>query len=32
MRLQCMVQDSEIWMNTDTQSVPVKLTSLQAAA
>jgi len=32
MRLQCMVQDGEIWMNTDTQSVPVKLTSLQAAA
>ena len=31
MRLQCMVQDGEIWMNTDTQSVPVKLTSLQTA-
>ncbi|HBU29824.1 MAG: hypothetical protein A2X71_09540 [Thiobacillus sp. GWE1_62_9] len=32
MRLQCMVQDGEIWMNTDTQSVPVKLTPLQSAA
>jgi len=32
MRLQCMVQDGEIWMNTDTQSVPVKLTRLQPAA
>jgi len=31
MRLQCMVQDGEIWMNTDTQSVPVKLTQLQPA-
>ena len=32
MRLQCMVQDGEIWINTDAQSVPVKLTSLQSAA
>lgn len=31
MRLQCMVQDGEIWINTDTESVPVKLISLQAA-
>ncbi|MCL5060881.1 MAG: YaeQ family protein [Candidatus Thermoplasmatota archaeon] len=29
MRLQCMVQDGEIWINTDTQSVPVKLIALQ---
>jgi uncharacterized protein YaeQ len=32
MRLQCMVQDGEIWMNTDAQSVPIKLTALQSAA
>ena len=32
MRLQCMVQDGEIWINTDAQSVPVKLTSLQPAS
>jgi uncharacterized protein YaeQ len=32
MRLQCMVQDGEVWLNTETQSVPVKLTSLQPAA
>jgi len=32
MRLQCMVQDGEIWMRTDTLSVPVKLISLQPAA
>jgi uncharacterized protein YaeQ len=32
MRLQCLVQDGEIWMNTETQSVPVKLTRLQPAA
>ena len=32
MRLQCLVQDGEIWMNTDAQSVPVKLTRLQAPA
>lgn len=32
MRLQCMVQDGEIWINTETQSVPVKLARLQPAA
>jgi uncharacterized protein YaeQ len=32
MRLQCMVQDGEIWINTETQSVPVKLVRLQPAA
>lgn len=32
MRLQCMVQDGEIWINTDTASVPVKLIPLQSAA
>jgi uncharacterized protein YaeQ len=32
MRLQCMVQDGEIWMNTETASVAVKLTTLQAPA
>lgn len=32
MRLQCMVQDGEIWINTDAQSVPVKLIPLQSAA
>ena len=32
MRLQCMVQDGEIWIRTDTQSVPVKLASLRPAA
>lgn len=31
MRLQCMVQDGEIWLNSDTESVPVKLTRLQSA-
>ncbi len=31
MRLQCMVQDGEIWLNTDTESVPVRLTRLQSA-
>ena len=31
MRLQCMVQDGEIWLNTETQSVPVKLLPLQPA-
>ncbi|MHB1092158.1 YaeQ family protein [Thiobacillus sp.] len=30
MRLQCMVQDGEIWINTDTASVPVKLCPLQS--
>jgi uncharacterized protein YaeQ len=32
MRLQCMVQDGEIWINSDTQSVPVKLVFLQPQA
>ena len=32
MRLQCMVQDGEIWINSETQSVPVKLTPLRPAA
>ena len=32
MRLQCMVQDGEIWINTDTVSVPVKLIPLYPAA
>ncbi len=32
MRLQCMVQDGEIWINTDTASVPVKLLPLQSPA
>ena len=31
MQLQCMVQDGEIWLNSDTESVPVKLTRLQSA-
>lgn len=31
MRLQCMVQDGEIWINTETQSVPIKLVRLQPA-
>jgi uncharacterized protein YaeQ len=31
MRLQCMVQDGEIWLNTETQSVPVKLIPLMPA-
>lgn len=30
MRLQCMVQDGEIWLNTETRSVPVKLIPLQS--
>ena len=29
MRLQCMIQDGEIWLNSDKDSVPVKLVSLQ---
>lgn len=29
MRLQCMVQDGEIWLNSETESVPVALTRLQ---
>jgi uncharacterized protein YaeQ len=32
MRLQCMVQDGEIWLGSETQSVPVKLIPLQAPA
>ena len=32
MRLQCMVQDGEIWFNSETASVPVKFTRLQAPA
>lgn len=32
MSLQCMVQDGDIWINTDTQSIPVKLTPLLPAA
>jgi uncharacterized protein YaeQ len=31
MRLQCMVQDGEVWLNSETQSVPVALTRLQSA-
>lgn len=31
MRLQCMVQDGEIWFNSETRSVPVSLVSLQAS-
>ena len=32
MRLQCMVQDGEIWINSDKGNVPVKLTRLQSPA
>ncbi len=32
MRLQCMVQDGHIWMNTDSASVPLVLRTLQAPA
>jgi len=32
MRLQCMIQDGDILLNSDTQSVPVKLAALQRAA
>ena len=32
MRLQCLVQDGEIWFNSETASVPVKFTRLQAPA
>lgn len=32
MRLQCMVQDGEVWINTDTENVPVKLLQLYPAA
>ena len=31
MQVQCMVEDGEIWINTNAQSVPVRLTHLQAA-
>jgi len=31
MRLQCMVQDGEIWLSSETESVPVKLERLQSA-
>jgi len=30
MRLQCMVQDGEIWLNSEKTSVPVALTRLQS--
>jgi uncharacterized protein YaeQ len=30
MQLQCMVEDGEIWLNSDMESVPVKLTRLQS--
>lgn len=32
MRLQCMVQDGHIWMNTDSASVPLVLRTLRAPA
>jgi len=32
MALQCMVQDGDIWLNTDAQSIAVKLTPLKEAA
>ncbi len=32
MRLQCMVQDGEVWLNSDKANVAVKLTSLLPAA
>jgi uncharacterized protein YaeQ len=32
MRLQCLVQDGEIWINSETRSVPVKLVRLQGPA
>lgn len=32
MRLQCQIQDGEIWINTHAQSVPVKLARLQSPA
>lgn len=32
MRLQCLVQDGEIWMNTESQSVLVRLTRLRPSA
>ena len=30
MRLQCMVQDGEVWLNGDKESVPVRLVRLQS--
>lgn len=30
MRLQCMVQDGEVWLNSETESVAVKLTALMS--
>lgn len=32
MRLQCLVQDGEIWINSETRSVPVRLVRLQGPA
>ena len=32
MRLQCMVQDDDVWMSTDTTRVPVELKRLKTAA
>jgi uncharacterized protein YaeQ len=32
MRLQCMVQDGQVWINTDSASVPITLTVLMAPA
>ncbi|OJZ17985.1 MAG: hypothetical protein BGP21_06695 [Thiobacillus sp. 65-29] len=32
MRLQCLVQDGEVWINSETRNVPVKLTTLQRPA
>lgn len=31
MRLQCLMQDGEVWINTDDASIPVKLKPLKAA-
>jgi uncharacterized protein YaeQ len=30
MRLQCLMQDGEVWINTDCTSVPVRLIPLKA--
>ena len=32
MALQCMVQDGDVWLNTDSQSIAVKLTALKETA
>lgn len=32
MALQCMVQDGDVWLNTDNQSIAVRLTALKEAA